>query len=247
MKKLLILFFCICITQLTFSQGQYQKIIVSEDIELIKISENAYMHVSYTHYPEYGRISSNGFIYINNGKAALFDTPMTELLTKELVTWIIDTMKLQIEMFIPNHWHEDCMGGLEFLNSLGIESYANEMTIQIAKSENLPLPKNGFVDSLTLNLGDNKIICEYLGAAHSLDNIVVWIPSEKVLFAGCMAKEINSKNLGNTTDGDLKAYPKTISKVLDKYSDTEFVIPGHGMFGGIELLKHTLELSTFKK
>lgn len=242
-KSLVLIFFIIISAKYSYSQAQYHKIIISKDIELIKITDNAYVHVSYTNMPNYGRIGSNGLIFVNNGEAALFDTPMTELLTKQLVSWIKDTLKLSITKFVPNHWHVDCMGGLAYLDSLGIESYANEMTVQIAKSKYLPIPDHGFKDSLTLSLGDKKIICNYFGAAHSLDNIVVWIPYEKILFAGCMAKELKATNLGNTVDGDLAAYPETIKKVLNKYHDATFVIPGHGQYGGIELLRHTLDLT----
>ena len=240
---LLIILLNFCFVKYSFSQLQFHTYKVSKDIEVIKISDDAYVHISYTQTPKWGRVGSNGLFLINNGKAALFDTPMTDSLTKDLVNWITDTLKANITMFVPNHWHDDCMGGLAYLNHLGIESYANEMTIQIAKSKNLPVPLHGFKDSLKLTLGDKKIICNYLGAAHTLDNIVVWVQSEKILFAGCMVKDLKSKNLGNTVDGNLDEYPNTIKKVLNKYRDAEFVIPGHGRIGGIDLLKHTLKLS----
>jgi len=243
MKRFLLLFILyIFFLSFSLAQKQYKTIKVSQNIEVIKLSNNAFVHISYTALPQYGRIGSNGLILINNGEAALFDTPMTDSLTKDLVDWITDSLKAKVVIFVPNHWHNDCIGGLAYLNSLGIESFANEMTVQIAKQQNLPAITHGFTDSTTLNLGDKKIFCEYPGAAHSLDNIIVWIPSEKILFAGCMVKEIKSKNLGNTADGDLKAYPETIKKVLNKYRDAKIVIPGHGMFGGIELLQHTLDL-----
>ena len=247
MKKLIVIFLLsLCFTANTFSQNRYQIYNVSKDIEVIKIMNNTYLNVSYTSMPQHGRIGSNGIIYINNGQAALFDTPMNKNLTKGLVNWIQDSLQVKIVLFVPNHWHEDCIGGLAYLNSSGIDSYANEMTIQFAKSKNLPLPHYGFKDTLTLHLGDKKIFCEYLGAAHTLDNIVVWLPSEKVLFAGCMVKELKSSNLGNTVDGDLKAYPETIKQVLEKFHNADIVIPGHGLFGGLELLKHTLDLCSFK-
>jgi metallo-beta-lactamase class B len=228
-------------------QNDFSKIYVSKDVELVKISPNYLIHISYMESPQYGRFPSNGLIFVDEGKAFLFDTPMTEELTKELVSYLQDSMKIKITGFIPNHWHDDCMGGLGYLHSLGIESYANEMTIQIAKSKNLPLPSNGFKDSLNLKLADKEIICNYFGAGHSLDNIVVWIPSEKILFGGCMVKELSSKGLGNTADADLDEWPKTIQKVLNKYPDAKYVIPGHGQFGGIELLIHTIELLTKNK
>jgi len=153
-------------------------------------------------------------------------------------------MKLTIVGFIPTHWHADRMGGLEFIQHQKIETYANQMTIDIAKLKNLPVPEHGFKDSLQLQLGDKMIKCYYLGAAHSLDNIVVWIPSEQILFAGCMIKSLNSNDLGNTVDGDLIAYPKTIDKLINKFPVAKIVIPGHGQFGGLDLLTHTKELLT---
>ena len=40
-------------------------------------------------------------------------------------------------------------------------------------------------------------ICYYFGGGHSEDNIAVWIPSAKLLFAGCMVKEMAAQNAGN--------------------------------------------------
>jgi metallo-beta-lactamase class B len=226
-----------------FSQMDYKKIKISKDIELIKLSENAYIHVSYADLPKFGRFPSNGLIYINGSEAFLFDTPVTDSLTMDLASWIKDSMKLKIVGFVPNHWHVDCMGGLGYLQNQKIESYANQMTIDIAKTNKLPVPTHGFRDSLQLQLGDKLIKCYYFGAAHSLDNIVVWIPSEQILFAGCMIKSADSKDLGNIVDGDLIAYPKTIDHLIDKFPKAKIVIPGHGQFGGLELIKHTKELT----
>jgi len=57
-----------------------------------------------------------------------------------------------------------------------------------------------------------------------------------------MAKELESASLGNMADGDLIQYPLTIKNVIDTYPDAEIVIPGHGKYGGIDLLQHTLDL-----
>lgn len=224
------------------AQAQNKTIKVSKDIELIQISDNAYIHVSYAELPGFGRFPSNGLIFLNNGEAFLFDTPVTDSLTKDLTTWIMDSLKLKIVGFVPNHWHNDCMGGLAYLQSLGIDSYANQLTIGIAASKSLPIPAHGFTDSLVLKLGDKSIICYYLGAGHTADNIVVWIPSERILFAGCMVKEYNAKGPGNTSDADLNEWPSTTDKVIDKFGTAVIVIPGHGKPGGLELLKHTREL-----
>jgi len=242
MKKLIIVVIAVLFYYCGLSQSGYRRIKISNDIELIKLSEHAYVHVSYAEIPPYGRVASNGLIFINEGEAFLFDTPVTDSQTNDLVSWLKDNLKLKIVGFVPNHWHSDCMGGLGYLQSLHIKSYANQKTIDIAKSKHLPVPDYGFKDSLQLKLGNKLIKYYYFGAAHTLDNIVVWIPSEQILFPGCMIKSMDSKNLGNTADGDLSAYPGTIDKLIKKFPSAKIVIPGHGEIGGFELIRHTKAL-----
>lgn len=62
--------------------------------------------------------------------------------------------------------------------------------------------------------------------------------------AGCMVKEMRSTGLGNLSDADVAAWPSTIAKVIAAFPSIVFVIPGHGLFGGKELLTHTQELRT---
>jgi metallo-beta-lactamase class B len=122
-----------------FSQENPRKIKVSEDIQLIRLSENAYVHVSVSTIPPYGKVASNGLIFINKDEAFLFDTPVTDGLTKTLVLWLSSNLGLKIVGFVPNHWHGDCMGGLGYLKSQKVKSYANQMTIDIARSKKLPV------------------------------------------------------------------------------------------------------------
>jgi len=243
MKTLLLLLLTGLIHLTGFSQEVFDTIRISPDLELIRLSGNAYVHVSYSNLPGYGRISENGLIFVNKKRAFLFDTPWTDSLTMILVSYIEDHLGLKITGFVPNHWHPDCMGGLGYLQSQKIKSYANQLTIEIAKTKKLPIPDQGFADSLSLSLGHKSIYCYFLGAAHSLDNIVVWIPSERILFPGCMCKSLSSESLGNTDDGDLNEYPKTINTVIRKFKSAKIVIPGHGTIGGLDLLLHTRDLT----
>jgi len=244
MKKFFIVLFVVLIHLKGFAQVSNQTIKITEDIGLIKLTENAYIHVSFLNMPSYGKASANGLVFINGNKAFLFDTPWTDSLTAELYTWFKDSLNINIVGVIPNHWHEDCMGGLQYLHNKNVESYSNQMTIEIAKSKGLPVPLHGFRDSLEIKFDDKLIKCYFFGAAHSADNIVVWIPSEKILFPGCMVKSMDSDNLGNTRDGDLDVYPRTIERLLKHFPDAKIVIPGHGQHGGTDLIKHTLELAT---
>lgn len=62
------------------------------------------------------------------------------------------------------------------------------------------------------------------------------------MFGGCLVKSLNARNLGNTEDGDLAAYPITLKKVKETYPEAKIVVPGHGRPGGIELIDYTIKL-----
>jgi metallo-beta-lactamase class B len=224
------------------SQVELGRFIVSKDIEVIRVSKHVLVHVSNADVPGFGVVASNGAIFVDGGEALLFDTPMNDSLTARLVGWISDSLHVKIVGFVPNHWHNDCLGGLNFLHKVGIASYANEMTIAIAKARGIPVPQHGFADSLHLRVGNEVVVCRYFGPAHAKDNIVVWMPSDSVLFAGCMAKDVHSKTLGNLSDADLAGWPTTIARVTEAFPQAKVVVPGHGASGGRELLVHTLEL-----
>ena len=216
---------------------------ISEDLVLIRISENALIHVSSAVLPGYGKVTANGLVYTDRHKAYLFDTPWNNSQTELLVTFLEKEMGLKIKGFVPNHWHEDCMGGLGYLKSRKIRSYGSSQTCEIAREKGLPVPDKGFIDSLILNPGKNEIHCYFPGAAHSIDNIVVWIASEKILFPGCICKSLDARNLGNTADGDTASYPATVEWIIRKFPGAKTVIPGHGSCGGPELLMHTRHLA----
>ncbi|PLX15070.1 MAG: hypothetical protein C0597_09280 [Marinilabiliales bacterium] len=126
---------------------------------------------------------------------------------------------------------------------MGIPSYSSNMTRDIAKSKGLPQTTEGFSDSLIINFDNKAIELYYYGAAHTMDNIVAGIPSESILYASCMIKTLSQNNLGFTGDGDLHEYPRTLKKIHNKFQNAKYVIPGHGKFGGYDLVKHTLEIS----
>lgn len=233
---------CLFLNFTVWSQTVYKKIKITKDLELVQLTPTVYVHTSYSEDPVYGRFASNGLLVLDKKKAILFDTPVSEDVTKDLVSWVHYSMKNRIVSFVPNHWHSDCMGGLSYLHQIGVVSYSNQKTIDIARQKQLPFPMHGFTDSLDVTISSHKVQCYYFGAAHSLDNIVVWLPQERILFAGCMVKSLDSKNLGNTIDGDLAQWPTTIKTLMTRFSSAQIVIPGHGDFGTTDLLQHTLDL-----
>ena len=218
------------------------EIIIHEDLQLVPITETVFLHRSYKTYPM-GRFGSNGVVYVVDNEAIMIDTPVNDSLTLLLINWFLEK-GIQFSAVIPTHWHDDCLGGLGAAHEARINSYGLDMTIDLAKEHDYIPPQIGFIDSLLLDINGQEIECKYLGAGHALDNIVVWIPAEKVLFGGCMIKALSARSLGNTTDADTTTWPQTVSKVKNAYTDVQFVVPGHGAVGGQELLDYTYQLLT---
>lgn len=220
-----------------------QKIAVSNDIELQQLSEKVWLHTTYIDYPGYGRIPANGLLVIDEGSAALIDTPWNNEQTGMLFDWVEKNLNATINHVIAGHSHDDCMGGLAEVHRRNAISYALDLTQKKAKSEGLPVPQQTFSESLTVTVGTTKLLLHYFGGGHTVDNIVVWLPEEKILFGGCLVKAANAKNLGNTKEADVKNWPETIKKVIEAFPDAKIVVPGHGPHGGQGLLSHTLTLA----
>ena len=223
-----------------FAQGNTIKI--SDDLRLIKINDNVYVHLSYNTFPDGKRVAANGLVYLDNGQAIIADSPWDNKLTGELIDWLRKNRRVKIKAFFPTHWHQDCMGGLVEVQDRGIEVYISEQTYQIAKAKGIPTAKKRFGGELHLKLDSKKIICYYPGAGHTVDNTVVYIPSEKILFGGCLVKANEAKGLGNTSDADIAAWPNSLRNVLEKFQDCKIVVPGHGAYGDKSLIEHTIKL-----
>ncbi len=218
------------------------KIIINEDIQLIHLQDSIYVHVTWHSLDGSGRFPSNGLIVIKDGQALMVDTPMNNNKTEKLVNYLKDSLSVDLKKLIIGHFHDDCLGGLSYLKSIGVKSIANSMTIDKCIKTGLPVPLIPFTDSLTFNFNGEQIDCRFFGAGHSFDNITVWISSKKILFGGCLVRASNSEGLGNLSDAVVADWDSTLQNLLNEYMDIKTVIPGHGSFGGAELLTHTIEL-----
>jgi metallo-beta-lactamase class B len=134
------------------------------------------------------------------------------------------------------------MGGLAEAHRRGAMSYGLDQTVEIARQKGLPVPRIPFRLRTMVRCGRTVATVTHYGAGHTTDNVVAWLPRQGVLFGGCLIKSLDSQSLGNTRDGDLQAYPTTLRKVQAAYPHAKIVVPGHGAWGGPELIEHTLEL-----
>ena len=218
-----------------------EEVYKSEKLIIYRISKSVYQHVSFFDFGNSGRASGNGMIVVNSNEAIVFDTTADDESSRELIDWIMKTLKCKITAVIPTHYHVDNLGGLNEFHRQNIPSYANYKTIQIARENNLPVPQNGFEGFMELTAGKEKVLIEYFGEGHTIDNITGYFLSENIMFGGCLIKETGSGR-GNTEEANVEEWPKTVRKIKSKYPNVKIIVPGHGKSGGSELLDYTIRL-----
>jgi glyoxylase-like metal-dependent hydrolase (beta-lactamase superfamily II) len=87
----------------------------------------------------------------------------------------------------------------------------------------LRAPTVTFEEKLSLHLGDSEIGLEYFGPCHTLGDIAVWVPSDRVLYAGDLAF------IGSTPlvwEGSILNWIATVERLLDL--GPQVIVPGHG-------------------
>jgi metallo-beta-lactamase class B len=48
-------------------------------------------------------------------------------------------------------------------------------------------------------------------------------------------------------DADIKEWPRSLNNILKKFPQSRIVVPGHGAWGDLSLIHHTLKLLRNKK
>ena len=232
------------LTVLSFSFANAQRTAmqqIGEDIQLIPLTENTIIHRSYKVFESFGRVGCNGLIYIVDSTVIIFDTPVTEKTTTRLLEYLVDESGYKVEALVVNHWHEDCMAGLDSIQARGIMTYANRRTVARCKEEGITPPRKKFGRKKRLKIGNRTVVNFYPGPAHTTDNIVSFLPAENVLFGGCMLKA-NGASKGNLADASVEDWSDSAERVRKQFPTAIHFVPGHGHHGGSELLQYTIDL-----
>ncbi|MCW3807847.1 subclass B1 metallo-beta-lactamase [Plebeiibacterium marinum] len=219
-----------------------ERIFIDKDIQLIHLRDSVFIHETWTDSERWGRFSSNGMVITQHGKAIMVDTPMDNTKTERLYNYLKNKMGIEVVKLVPGHYHNDCIGGIEFLHSKGVQSLANILTVNKCIEEKLPVPRHSFTQKKIMDFMGLTVECAFYGGGHSFDNIVVWSPESKILFGGCLVKSQSSRGLGNLNDAVVDEWASTIEKIKAAFPETDIVVPGHGSHGGKDLLSHTIDL-----
>lgn len=236
----LLLIFC-CFHVLPLFAQQSQKVYTSETLEIHQVSPHTFVHVSYLITEDFGKVACNGMVVLNGGEALIFDTPTDDAGSRELIDWLEKEKMVTVKGVLATHFHNDCLGGLNEFHDQGIPSFGSQKTVDLAKAAGAAVPQKVFEGELDLRVGDLEVQSRFLGEGHTRDNVVSYVPSDQVLFGGCLIKEVGA-NVGYLGDANTGAWSETVQRVKTAFSESKTVIPGHGKIGGKDLLDYTIRL-----
>jgi metallo-beta-lactamase class B len=230
-----LLIFSSCFERNHFDPDSYVR-----PLEIIKLSENNYQYISYLKLSTSNFYPCNGYVYMSEGEAVVFDTPVNEIEASQLIDFIQNELKATVKGVVINHAHTDAAGGINAFAKANIPSYASNKTAAILAKDSVTIT-HPFETSQEIKIGDVIIENTYFGPAHTDDNIASYINEEDILYGGCMIKSKQASK-GNIKDANLALWPETVQKIKEMYPDVRVVIPGHGNRGDASLLDYTTQL-----
>ena len=211
------------------------------------------------------------FVLVGDNKGVLIDTPNETTGTKSLVDWI-NTKFGDLELIAINTgFHNDNLGGNEYLRSKGIKIYGSGLTARLIEEKadelkdfmldytskqedekyfqafsdvSLLPPTDTFAlnDGFNLKINRETFSVYFPGESHTIDNVVVYLKNKNILFGGCMILSMGHIRPGYIADANLAEWPKSVERIKDKYKDAKIVIPGHGDWGDNQLISHTIDI-----
>ncbi len=219
-------------------------------IKTTKVDSNIYLYTSYGDAGNYKNVDANAVVVISGNEAMLFDTPWDSVQAEQLISWVTDSLLKKITLSVITHAHADRIGSIGVMHRHGIATYSHYLTAQEAVKRDYPKPRQVFYnDDTTFRCGNIEIVAYYPGAGHTIDNIVLYIPSKKFLYGGCFIKSGFSTDIGNIEDADMAAWPLSLTKMKKRFKKTgiNMVIPGHGSWQSDKAIENTMRLLTETK
>lgn len=213
-------------------------------VTVSKIADNVWVHTTNYSLPGQSPIPVNGLIVVDGDDVILIDGAWGELATLSLLEKVKSETGKTVTKMIVTHHHMDRTAGVDVAEWQGVQIFTHPDTPGLAAQNGFPAPNTSVAalkapKSRTL-VGSIEVA--YPGPGHAQDNLVVYIPSAEILYAGCAVRGAGSQTLGNTADADMETWAASLQWVKATYPKAKIVVPGHGKGANLSLVDATLAL-----
>lgn len=212
------------------------------EVEVTSLGEGVWLHKSWQNAGEWGRVSSNGLVVREGDQLVIIDTAWGAAPSRLLLDWIDRELGLPVSRLIVTHFHDDRLGGWEVFAERGARVVASKRTLELAGvTPTAAFDRYELQPGETMVSGSMEVL--YPGPAHAEDNVVVWLPTQKLLAGGCAVRAAASNGMGNIADATIREWANSMRRVQQAYPEAEQVLPGHGAIGDVGLIQHTIDLA----
>lgn len=217
---------------------------VQNSVELIRISDRVWMHVTHEE-TDTGLRGHNGLVLIGEDGAVLCGTTWNADQTDNLLSLVESQFNVPVRDVVVTQSLGIWENGMNALSGRGLPIHALRVVADQAARMRLPVPDQVHepeTDAAEFILCGMELELFWPGSAHTSDNTVLWFRQEKILYAGSIVKDMETTQLGSVQLSVLEDRLDSIALLEKRYPDVECIVPDVGQWGTAELFEHTREL-----
>jgi cyclase len=206
-----------------------------------QLAQDVYAYVQ----PDGGWCVSNAGVVVGHDTTVLIDTAATERRARVLREAVAKISEHSPSILINTHFHGDHhFGNAQFSPPATVVAHEiaraeiieaglglRQLWPQVQWGETpIVAPGLTFRDAITIHAGQTRIELMHLGPAHTTNDVFVWVPQRRVLFAGdVLWSGVTPFCLMGSIAGSLDVIAQL------RQLEPEIIVPGHGDVGGPEL------------
>ncbi|MEV8441856.1 MBL fold metallo-hydrolase [Actinosynnema sp. NPDC051121] len=226
---------------------------MARDVErkVVEVADGVFAYVQ----PDGGWCVNNAGIIVGTERTVVVDTAAT-VRRATLLKESVDSLSAGREITLVNtHHHGDhCFGNCVF--PAGVPVVGHHLARREMREGGLALthlwpdvewgeiklrlPDVTFTESMSLYPGNVEVELLHVGPAHTTNDVVAWLPEQRVLFAGDVVfNGVTPFVLMGSVRGSIAAVERL------RALRPETIVPGHGDTGGATLLDRTADYLTW--